>query len=172
MGSPAPTELFKQLTGSTGITHVEGTAADAEHTMLERCVWITDTFAVVPIAYQPDENAEAVAARAETFDVSIYVGTIDRLREVFNDLVAWVDMLCGPPNGGPDGGDGYSIATSKPGPRSNDPAVTGWGMVAKITLKYPIFRRYYATQVVTGTSLVVEGTGPAGANPGEVVSRG
>lgn len=176
MASPPFTTLLEQLTGSMGVVHSEGATADAEHTVLERIVWIPAEpgFSVVPIHYQPDPNAEAIGALAESYDVSIYGGSLDRLRQLFKDLVAWLDILCGPPQGGaePEDGDGYAVLPSKPAPRSGDPTTVGWGVVARVTLKSPIFRRHFPLERVTGVALGVIATGPGGTNPSTVVNRG
>lgn len=169
MPSPVFTDLLAQLMGRMpGVSHVVGRAADAEHSQLDRFVWIPGPVQLAPIAYRP-HNAEAPWAKLRTFDVSIYGGTLERLDQLFDGLVGWLDLLVGPPLGDPEGGDGYAIGASKPGPRESEPAVYGWGMTVPVVLKYPVVRAVWTGQVVTSITRGIIAENGDGSDQSSVV---
>ena len=161
--------LLEQLTGCMSrkgapIRHGFGTQEDAAHTDAGRIVWIppaTGGLGVGPIPYQlPNEdNPWRQIAR---FDVSIYAGSPFEVIQRHAELVAWIDLLVGPPQGAPPSEDGtvphrpgYQISDARVGPRGGDGSALGWGVVVPVTLFAPITRCVFPLAPVEQVSVEV-----------------
>lgn len=75
-----------------------GWQSDAQHTTEERVVWIPAPLGVESQAFQLP-GMVTPWRQASRFDVSLYGSSYDRLLEIHSLLVAWLDLLVGPPMG-------------------------------------------------------------------------
>jgi hypothetical protein len=170
--------LLEQLTGCMSrrgapIRHGFGTQEDASHTDADRIVWIPPAaggLGVGPIPYQLP-NAENPWRQIARFDVSIYGGSPFAVFQRHADLVAWIDLLVGPPQGAPPLADGtnphrpgYQIGDARVGPRGGDAGSTAWGAVVVVTLYAPISRRVFPLAPVQEVSVQVATSAPDGSD--------
>ncbi len=102
--------LFAQLTQGMSaargqrVVNELGWQKDAQHTTEERAVWIPGPVGTEPQAFQlPDMTTPW--RQASRFDVAIYGSSYDRFLTMHGLLVAWLDLLEGPPMGSVPSGD-------------------------------------------------------------------
>lgn len=88
-------------------------------------------------------DTEACGGLAVVFDVALVasdLGELIKLRELFE---AAVDVVFGPPQGGPDAGGGYEIGDSTQPIRGGVTGAETWSTTVRTTLREPVARRYF-----------------------------
>jgi len=102
--------IFAQLTQGmsaavgTRIVNLVGYEADAQHTRADRVMWIPRGIATEQQHFELP-GATTPWRQGCPFDVSIYGSSLARLYEMHALLVAWLDLIVGPPQGGPPSDD-------------------------------------------------------------------
>jgi hypothetical protein len=142
-------ELFAQLTrlmSTSGypVRHDFGTQADAEHTSVDRVVWIPGAVGSRDMPFTLP-NDDIAGQQTCAFQVSLYAGSYLHLVSLHSSLGGNLDVLQGPPQGAPPSQDGtrpyrpgYTLGESSPGPRGGDATARGWGMIVPVTLYAPM----------------------------------
>jgi len=97
------TQGMSAARGSRVVNEV-GWQKDAQHTTEDRLVWIPQGLAPEQQHFEIP-GATTPFLQASRFDVSIYGSSYDRLSGLHSLLVAWLDIVQGPPQGGPPSED-------------------------------------------------------------------
>ena len=88
-------------------------------------------------------DTESCGGLAAVFDVALHTsdfGELIKLRELFQ---AAVDVVFGPPQGGPEAGGGYALGDSTQPVRGGVTGAETWATTIRATLREPIARRYF-----------------------------
>lgn len=162
--------LLEQLTGCMSkpkapLRHGFGMQEESAHTSADRIVWIPGKIGVEDLPYQLP-NVDSPKRQACLFYVSIYAGSPIGAYSKHAELVGYLDLLVGPPQGAPPSHDGtrphrpgYRVLdTDDPAPRGGDGASLGYGLIVPVVLFNPITSVELVPRAIASTSFDVQTT--------------
>ncbi len=154
-------EIFKQLAGILRIPVTLGSQADAENTAADRIVFVPVKLPKPKALKYSPPDGDGIAEQHRAYRVSIYGADWGRLCRVHREFYAALDDILS--------FTGFEMGDSEE-PKGGGPGEPSWGVIVPVTIKGPIYRKFWIDGVSRTVTSGLVVTKPDGTGAEEVPS--